>query len=165
VHAGEAARLRREGGRSSRGTLRRLATGDLHLDLSDWDPADAFEESALDHVGTVLARRLADVPVWSRSEAARVLARKVEAACAARPARWRAGEREGFERLAPLAGLLAALPSWPRTERSSLGALLRAKGGTGERDFAQRATACPRFYRELANVLREAAGAQGQKSR
>ena len=49
--------------------------------------------------------------------------------------------------------LLAALPAWPRAERSSLGALLRAKGGTGEREFARRATECPRFYRELAGVL------------
>ncbi len=161
----EAARLRRDGGRSSPATLRRLATGDLHLDLSDWDPADAFDESALDHVGTALARRLAEVPVWSRTEAARVLSRSVETACDARPARWTGGARDAFQRLAPLAGLLSALPSWPKAERSSLGALLRAKGGTGERDFAQRATECPRFYRELAGVLAGAARAKGHAAR
>ncbi|HEX5639967.1 MAG TPA: hypothetical protein VFX81_09220 [Burkholderiaceae bacterium] len=161
----EDARLRRDGGRSSPATLRRLATGDLHLDLSDWDPVDAFEESALDHVGTVLARRLADVPVWSRSEAARALAREVEAACAARPARWPRAERAAFERLAPLAALLPALPAWSSAERRSLGALLRAKGGTGERDFAQQATACPRFYRELASVLLGSARPAGRAAR
>jgi hypothetical protein len=137
--------------------LRHLATGDLHLDLPDWDPADAFDESALELVGTALARRLADVPVWSRSAAVGVLAREVAATCAARPARWPREERAAFDRLAPLAGLLSALPSWSRAERSSLAALLRAKGAIGERDYAQRATTCPRFYRELAGVLARAA--------
>ncbi|MGZ8273282.1 MAG: hypothetical protein ACXWUM_05150 [Burkholderiaceae bacterium] len=163
--AAEAARLRTDGGYSPPATLRRLATGDLQLDLSDWDPADGFEESALDRVGTVLARRLADVPVWSRTAAARVLSREVETACAARPARWSSGEREAFQRLAPLAALLSALPSWPRAERSSLGALLRAKGGIGERAFAQRATECPRFYRELAGVLTEMTGTKRRTAR
>jgi hypothetical protein len=161
----EAARLRRDGGRSSPATLRRLATGDLHLDLSDWDPADAFEESALDHVGTVLARRLAGVPVWSRAGAARVLSREVEAACATRPERWAIAERDAFHRLAPLAGLLPALPAWPPAERTALGALLRAKGSTGERDFARRATECPRFYRELALVLGDGAVAPRHSAR
>ena len=82
-----------------------------------------------------------------------MLSREVEAACATRPDRWATAERDAFQRLAPLAGLLPALPAWSPAERTALGALLRAKGGTGERDFARRATECPRFYRELAFVL------------
>jgi hypothetical protein len=96
---------------------------------------------------------------------ARALSRGVESACGARPARWTTDERAAFERLAPLAGLLAALPAWPRSERTALAALLRAKGAAGERDFAQQATRCPRFYRELAAVLPRAACVQGQAAR
>jgi hypothetical protein len=161
----EWARLERDGGRSSPATLRQLARGDLYLDLPDWDPADAFDEAILDHAGTALARRLADVPVWSRTAAARVLSNQVEAACGARPARWSSGEREAFRRLAPLAGLLRALPAWSGAERSALGALLRAKGAVDERGYAQRATACPRFFRELAAVLADAAPAHGESAR
>ena len=149
----ESARLKREGGRSSPSTLKRLATGDLHLDLADWDDADAFDERALERIGTALARRLATVPVWSRTSASRVLSHEVAAMCAARPAGWRGPERDAFERLAPLAGLLPGLASWPLKDRRSLAALLRAKGGVAERDYAQRAADCPRFYRELAGVL------------
>jgi hypothetical protein len=103
--------------------------------------------------------------VWSRSAAARLLAREVETACGVRPARWPGAQREAFQRLAPLAALLPALPAWPAAERGALGALLRAKGGRGEREFAQRATACPRFYRELAGLLRDAARARGRAAR
>jgi hypothetical protein len=163
--AAESARLQREGGRSSPATLRRLATGDLHLDLPDWDPADAFDEAALDHVGTVLARRLAEVPEWSRTRAARVLSRQVEAACGAHAARWAAEERTAFERIAPLAGMLPGLSSWPLADRRSLAALLRAKGAAGERDYAQRATECPRFFRALADVLTRAVPAKGRAAR
>ncbi|MGZ8254462.1 MAG: hypothetical protein ACXWVT_06400 [Burkholderiaceae bacterium] len=161
----ESTRLQREGGRSSSATLRRLATGDLHLDLPDWDPADAFDEALLDHAGTALARRLAEVPVWSRSAAARVLSRAVETACGVRPARWKAGERAAFERLAPLAGLLAGMPAWSRSERTALAALLRAKGADGEHGFAQQATKCPHVYRDLAAVLAQAARVKGQAAR
>lgn len=153
----ESARLQRDGGRSSPSTLRQLATGDLCLDLPDWDAADAFDEAALEHVGTALARRLAGIPAWSRTAAARALAREVQVICGAQPARWPGAERAAFERLAPLAGLLSTLPSWPRAERGALASLLRAKGAPGERDFAQRATKCPRFYREFGSILADAA--------
>jgi hypothetical protein len=149
----EARRLRREGGRSSTATLHRLARGDLHFDLPDWDPADVFDESALDRVGTALARRLAGVPVWSRMQAAGVLAREVREVVRADPGRWSRDEQVAFQRLAPVAALLPALASWPAAERRALAALLRAKGAVAEQDFARRATKLPRFFRELARVL------------
>jgi len=150
---GEAARLRREGGRSPTATLHRLARGDLHFDLPDWDAADAFDEAALDRVGTGLAQRLSRVPVWSRAAGAHVLAREVQGLLGARPEHWSRDEQAAFERLAPVASLLPALPQWPVNERRALAELLRAKGSTGEQDFARRATGLPRFFRELASVL------------
>ena len=149
----EAARLRREGGRSSTATLHRLARGDLHFDLPDWDPADAFDEAALDRVGTALAQRLSRVPVWSRAAGARVLAREVQGLLRALPEQWSREEQASFERLAPVASLIPALPAWPANERRALAELLRAKGAAGEQDFARRATGLARFFRELARVL------------
>ena len=160
----EAARLRREGGRSPAATLHRLARGDLHFDLPDWEAADAFDEAALDHAGTALAQRLSRVPVWSRVAAARVLAREVQGMLGARPEQWSRDEREVFERLAPVASLLPALPAWPVRERRALAELLRAKGSTGEQEFARRATGLPRFFRALAHVLAGNGARQGRVS-
>jgi hypothetical protein len=158
----EAVRLRGDGGRSSTATLRRLARGDLHFDLPDWDMADAFDEPALDRVGTAVAQRLSRVPVWSRTAAARVLAREVQRVLGARPEQWSHDEQAAFERLAPVASLLPSLPAWPSNERRALAELLRAKGETGELDFARRAVALPRFFRELARVLTDGRAQKGR---
>ena len=160
--AEEAARLRREGGRSPAATLHRLARGDLHFDLPDWDAADAFDEPALDRAGTALAQRLSRVPVWSRAAGARELAREVRGLLGARPERWARDEQAAFERLAPVASLLPALPTWPMNERRALAELLRAKGSTSEQEFARWATGLPRFFRELASVLAGSGARHGQ---
>ena len=56
----EAARLRRHPAeRTSAAVLRRLARGDLHLDLADFDASDYFEEPLLNRIGAVVARRIA----------------------------------------------------------------------------------------------------------
>ena len=58
--AQELERLRHEPAkRTPPATLRRLAQGDLHFDLHDFDAADFFDESLLTRIGAVLARRLA----------------------------------------------------------------------------------------------------------
>ena len=58
--AEEAERLRREPKvRTRPALLRRLARGDLHLDLADFGAADFFEEPLLTRVGAVVARRIA----------------------------------------------------------------------------------------------------------
>jgi hypothetical protein len=150
----EAARLQREGGRSPAAILRRLARGDLVLDLPDWDVADAFDEAALDRLGTVAARQLSALPHWSRRAALRALATGVAQACGIRLQRRPVSERFAFERLAPLAAALPGWTSWPRAERLALGTLLLSKGARQEAPYARGAVAQPRFFRELAAVLR-----------
>jgi hypothetical protein len=52
--------------------------------------------------------------------------------------------------------LVAALPrwaGWSRSERATLGAMLRSKGALQEAPYARSAAAHPRFFRELAAVL------------
>jgi len=149
----EAARLRGSGGRSPAATLRRLARGDLVLDLPDWNDADAFDEAALDHLGTVVARQLSVQPHWSRRDGARALAAEVAQKCGLRLPRRAASERAAFERLAPLVAALPAWTSWPRAERAALGAMLLSKGAAQEAPYARGAVAHPRFFRGLADLL------------
>jgi hypothetical protein len=154
----EAARLQADGGRSPAATLRQLARGDLVLDLPDWDDADAFEESALDRLGTLVARQLSVQPHWSRRDGARALAAEIARGCGVQLHRRAVAERFAFERLAPLVAALPDWTSWPRAERAALGAMLRSKGAAQEAPYARGATAHPRFFRELAALLATMAG-------
>jgi hypothetical protein len=149
----EAARLQADGGRSPAATLRQLARGDLVLDLPDWNDADAFDEAALDHLGTVVARQLSVQPHWSRRDGARALAIGVAQACGIQLHRRAVRERAAFERLAPLAVALPAWASWSRAERAALGSMLLSKGAAQEAPYARSAVAHPRFFRELAHLL------------
>ena len=116
--AEEGARLKKAPTRRTPATvLRRLARGDLVLDLADWEPADAFEEPLLVRLGAAVARRIATLPVASHEAGEAHLTRGVADALGLRHARGGAGEaRHGFERLAPLAALLD-LRAWSPAER------------------------------------------------
>lgn len=67
--------------------------------------------------------------------------------------RCRPSERAALDSLAPLLCLLPDLPSWSRKDLKALAAIVRAKGGPCEADFARRALAHPRF----GDALRAAA--------
>jgi hypothetical protein len=154
----EAARLRGSGGRSPAATLRRLARGDLVLDLPDWEDADAFDEPSLDRLGTIAARQLSLQPHWSRQRGARALAAEVARACGVQLHRCGPSERSAFERIAPLVAAIQDWSSWPRAERVALGAVLLAKGAVQEALYARGAAAHPRFFRGLAALLSTTGG-------
>lgn len=153
--AEEADRLRRQPGtKTPAAVLRRLARGDLHLDLADFDNDDAFEESLLSRLGAVVARRLARSDAGSHHAGESALVLEVERALGVRDrARWPAAERAGFARLAPYASLLE-LGVWSERERSALARWLRSKGALVEQDFAVGAGAQPRFFSELRALAR-----------
>ena len=141
--------------RSDARTLKMLATGDLYFDLPGFDSSDFFDEALLPQVGAAAARRLAKVPVWSRTLAQRRLASTVAAELGIGDlARWPAPERRGFEFLAPVVASLPALREWSSTEREALATMMRAKGSPQERDFALAAQRASRFQCELADSLR-----------
>jgi hypothetical protein len=156
--AQEMDRLRRDPkSRTPPAVLRRLARGDLHLDLADFDEADFFEEALLTRLGAVVARRIAarGAPSHRAGEASLVsgLARSLGQRA---DRRWTADERRGFERMAPYAALLDAV-AWPAAERRALARWLRARGAVAERDFAVQATRQTRFFAGLQALAREEA--------
>jgi hypothetical protein len=154
----EATRLRGSGGRSPAATLRRLARGDLVLDLPDWEDADAFDEPSLDRLGTIAARQLSLQPHWSRQRGARALAAEIARACGVQLHRRGPSERSAFERIAPLVAAVPGWSSWARAERVALGAVLLAKGAGQEAPYARGAAAHPRFFRGLAALLSTTGG-------
>jgi hypothetical protein len=89
---------------------------------------------------------LAAEHVRTRGEAEQRVALRVAKALGATPGSWPAVEREAFERIAPVLALLPGMARWPGADRRSLLAMIRAKGGAQERDFALAAAAHPRFF-------------------
>ena len=152
----EAARLRRHPAeRTSAAVLRRLARGDLHLDLADFDASDYFEESLLNRIGAVVARRIAASAAPSHRDGEAALVHDTVRALGI--GRVPATARRALARLAPVAALLD-LERWSEAERRSLGAWLQSKGDAQEHAFALGATKQSRFFRELQAVVR----AEGQ---
>ena len=160
--AEEAERLRREPRvRTRPALLRRLARGDLHLDLADFSAADFFEEPLLTRVGAAVARRIAGRGDRSHLEGERQLISEVQRALGLRSAaRQTSQEQQGFAKLAPCAALLG-IDDWPAAERRALAGWLRAKGATTEREFAEGATRQVRFFEGLRAVAREEAARAG----
>jgi len=153
--AEEAERLQRRPKERTQATvLRRLARGDLHLDLADFSPREFFEETLLARVGAAVARRIAALGSRSHHDGERALVHSAQKALRVRASRWSADERRGFARLAPYAALLE-LESWPTDERRILGDWLRLKGASAERDFAVAATGQRSFFAGLRAVARQ----------
>lgn len=154
--AREAKRLAaRPGTRTSARTLRALAVGDLHLDLPDARAAELFRESWLATLSRRATAVLAAEDVRTRHEAERRVAERVAAQLGATMAGWSAAERDAFVRMAPVIALVPGVARWPASEKRALLAMIRAKGGTHERDFALAAAAHPRFFPALIASLRK----------
>jgi hypothetical protein len=154
--AREAARMAADRGyRSDTKTLRALATGDLYLDLPGFAPADHFDEALLPQVGALAARQLAAQAAVSRADALRSVVKSVAGDLGVRDlGTWSPVERRGFGLLAPIVAGLRDLRDWSAPERAALVAMLRAKGGAQERDYALAARAVPRFFGGIAAATR-----------
>jgi hypothetical protein len=148
--AEELDRLRRQPNqRTQASVLRRLARGDLHVDLPDFDARDFFEEPLLTRIGAAVARRIATLGTRSHQAGEQLLVRTLQETLGVRDtARWSTDERRGFARLAPYAALLD-VEAWPTDERRALAQWLRTKGGAAEREFAVQATEQTRFFAGL----------------
>ncbi len=138
--------------RSNPATLRRLAGGDLVLELPGAGRMPLFEERWLVSLARAVTESLAapDVPARQALCDARIDA--VARALGVR--RWRAsgsGTRFGMERLAPVVALvLGEVARWPEHDRRALVNLFRAKGALQERAFA----VASREHRRLWAALR-----------
>lgn len=111
--------------------LRRLTGAKLGLDLGDGAAApDPLR------LGLAVTRRIGAGFGGDRDASRRwALRRLARLLPATGSAHWPAPERAAYERFAPLMALIKDLKAWSAADKRALVALMRAKGGTHERDF------------------------------
>jgi hypothetical protein len=138
--------------RSSIATLKILASENLYFHLGK-DRRDAIGLLELPNVGLAVTDMLARRFGADRERAEAVLA------LAARDllglttlAVWNAGERLAFRRWAPLVSILPGLARWTAKEKRDLAAVIRAKGGRRESDFARLFDAHLKLRRAVAKL-------------
>ena len=139
--------------RSDATTLRSLASGDLHLDLARFDPADQFDETLLPRAGARAARQLAAAAASRQAAQRKVGNALADVLGVTDYARWTRDERRGFEFLAPIFAELPDADTWSASDREALASLLRAKGLPQERAFALRSTRATRAWKSLGQAL------------
>lgn len=140
--------------RSSRAILRRLGEYNLY-----WQPGqqrrDVMGVVPLANIGLAVTDFIA---LHGGGEPDRGTARCVREArrlLGAGPTRrWSAGERQSFERWAPLVLALPGVARWSPAERRALVAVMRAKGGRRESAFVRAFDAHPRLSAAVAALAR-----------
>lgn len=122
--------------RTSAHTLRRLAGSFLELDIDADRAAPRFEPA---DVSLVVTRWIGERFDGDRAAARAWSRRHVRRSLGAGPtARWTAAERRAFDDFSLLVAPIPALSAWPARDRRALAGLMRAKGGSRERNFALR---------------------------
>jgi hypothetical protein len=148
---GEARRVAaRKGCRTGPGTLRRLVSANLFLQLGPprRDVIGAIPTGAIGLAATdlVASRFGAD-----RERATEELSREAASRLGVDGwRRWGAGERLFWERWAPLIALLPEIDGWTAPDKRDLVDIIRAKGGRREREFVARFDAHPRLGASIA---------------
>ena len=137
--ADELARMRRRPShRSSPATLRKLAHANLYFHAGR-ERDDVIGLVPLPAVGLAISRLIAERFGSDRERAERALAAEAARLLGVRSQRgWSAGERLAWRRWSPLVHVLPGLAGWSGAERRSLVAVVRAKGGRRESEFALR---------------------------
>ena len=146
--------------RTPAATLRRFARAKLFLDIgADSANADArgFQPVAPDltklglavsrFVGTRFGGDRLAAEMWSAARVRRALSLRASG-------RWPEAQRAWFHRLAPLVAMISDLERWKAGERAELTAVMRAKGGPRERDYALALQRHERLARALAVLAR-----------
>jgi hypothetical protein len=139
--------------RSSPATLRRLARRNVFLDLGRRRD-DVIGAFPIDRLGLAVTDALNARFGPDRDRAVREAA--AEAAGLLGAGDWRrfpVGERQAWERLAPLVLLLPGVARWPLADRRALARILRAKGGRRESDFVALFDGHARLRRALVSAV------------
>jgi hypothetical protein len=150
--AKEAKRLKRErGSRTPRSLLKQLARSNVIAFLDD--AQTAWTEIPHTAIGIEVTRLIESAFAGD--------ARKAEAACAREVARvlgaqrlesWPDAERRAFERVSPMISLIPQVAEWSPAEKASLVEVLRAKGRTGEADYARQVMRHQQFRAALTEL-------------
>jgi len=142
--------------RSSIATLEKLATENVYFDLKRRRD-DVIGRLDLGQVGLRITDYLARRFGSRRKQAAATCAREAMQLLGVRSIqRWNTGERLAWRRWSPLLLNLPGVQRWTTAEKRALVAVVRAKGGVRESDFA------PRFdrHRKLRRAILRLASSQ-----
>ncbi len=137
--------------RTASATLRRLAAAKLALEVARLEGPEAPDIVAVALavtrlVGQRFGGEYAAAARWAMRRAVRVLE-------AGDPRSWPPDERRAFEGLVLLAALIPDLDTWPAPDRRRLASLLRAKGGTRERDYTLKVQSHARLQAALRGLV------------
>lgn len=142
--------------RSSRPTLRRLATENLYFQPHG-DRDDIIGELSLANVGLAVTAMLARRFGADRARALEVCAGEAGTALGSSAWRhWSMNERRAWERWAPVTLLLPGLARWSAAERRALVEIVRLKGARVESDFVRAFDAHRKLRRALARLAASA---------
>ncbi len=123
--------------RSSRATLMALGEANVYWH-ADGRRDDVIGLLPLANVGLAVTDLLARRFGADGDRGAASCVREAAALLGAGPAAgWTAGERQSFERWAPLALILPGVARWSAAEKRALAGVMRAKGGQRETDFVR----------------------------
>jgi hypothetical protein len=141
--------------RSSVATLRELARHNVYFHLRK-PRDDIIGELRTSAIGLQVTDYLAGRFGSDRARGERVCAGEAAKRFGVRSfARWSPGERLAWRRWGPLLLLLRGVERWSAAERRAAVAVVRAKGGRRESDFAVRFDRHARLRREVLRLTRE----------
>lgn len=152
----EWARLQRSRtNRSDLKTMKRLVSCDMHLTLPGARPSDLFEEDWIETSSMLASESLAAIGSMTSDEAAERVGASVARDIGLRNlSRWPASEQRAYRQLAPI--VAATKPAqWPGEAKKSMRALLRAKGGSHEADYARLLAENHYFLKVLRKICRK----------
>jgi len=146
----ELRKARKKGYRSSKSTLRRLASYPLYFSLAgkrqDVLPmvcTDSISLGVLDYV----SQRFGSQREEGTRRCAEQLARALGIASISK---WTADEQLMWQRLSPVIAAVADVKKWPKADRDTLAHVIRAKGGIHEKDYVKLFDAHKRLRRAVA---------------
>jgi hypothetical protein len=153
MHAEEARMRRNRAHRSSRATLKRLASANLYWSAKA-QRRDVIGILPLARAGLAVSRALSRRFGADRGRAEMVCDGEArERVGVASMHDWSRTEREMWRRWSPLVALLPGIESWSDAERSALAAVVRAKGGRCEGDYVARFDAHPALRASLRRLI------------
>jgi len=141
---------KKAGYRSDLKTMKDLVQYDVHLQIAGASEDEFFKEAWLEACSGGATEFIAAQTVANRRQALHSAASQVAETLGIQDLNeWAPAERQGFVRMASIVGAIEDLPRWRRSEKSSLAALMKAKGGSFERDYIMRLRKHDRFRKAL----------------
>lgn len=134
--------------RSSIAMLKRLCQSDVVFDAGT-ARSKGSPELAVASLGLAVSSMIATRHKGNRADAIAQSVAALTGMLNLHPEDWTVDERRGLERLAPLFACLPGLERWSPSDRQLLGQIIRAKGGTSERQFVLLCQRHDRLEKEL----------------